>query len=621
MRKGNMKTIAISILCCFTFLHAQVTYNQEFQINTSTEYDQCFPSVTSLKDSGFVVCWYSYYGIESTDIFCQIFNNDGSKRGQEFIVNTYTKSWQEDPCVTGLNKSSFVVCWESYKQDESLTGVFGQIFKSNGVKFNDEFLVNTYTENSQLSPVITNLTNGGFAVCWVSMDQALRNSCEIYGQLFNYDGSKSGSEFQINTTVQGGQSAPSISSLIDGKFIICWISTDQDGSDTGIFGQLYYNVGRRQGNEFQINTYTDNNQMFPIVSGLSNGGFVVCWESWEQDGNGIGVFAQTFDMAGNKYGNEFQINTYTLDHQMQPYVSGLSNGKFIVTWVSSNQDGSDLGIYGQMFKNDGTRFGTEFQVNDYIYSRQTRPRISSFAEDRFIICWESRYQDGSNTGIYGKYYLIEPIIHYLNVFSILEPAHDATTNNISPTFKWHATNTLRINFPWELEYKIYLDDNNDFMHPQIISGIYDTTCVVDSLIPGTTYFWKVLAKNVEGDSLWSSETNAFFVSHDATSIEYPESSNPKDFRLFANYPNPFNPETTIKYALPADQSFYQVKVKIYDALGQLITTLIDEQQNPGLHTLVWKGQNAAGQAVPSGIYFCVVEAGAFKATQKMLLVR
>ena len=96
---------------------------------------------------------------------------------------------------------------------------------------------------------------------------------------------------------------------------------------------------------------------------------------------------------------------------------------------------------------------------------------------------------------------------------------------------------------------------------------------------------------------------------------------PKEFVCTQNYPNPFNPETTIKYNLPANQSVYPVKIKIYDALGRLITTLKNEPQNPGIHSVKWNGKNTAGQSMPSGIYFCVVEAGQFKATQKILLVR
>jgi flagellar hook assembly protein FlgD len=70
-----------------------------------------------------------------------------------------------------------------------------------------------------------------------------------------------------------------------------------------------------------------------------------------------------------------------------------------------------------------------------------------------------------------------------------------------------------------------------------------------------------------------------------------------------------------------DQSSYRVIIKIYDVLGQLVVTLKDEQQRPGLYQLTWDGHNSAGQTVPSSVYFCVLEAGNFKATQKMLLVK
>jgi len=91
---------------------------------------------------------------------------------------------------------------------------------------------------------------------------------------------------------------------------------------------------------------------------------------------------------------------------------------------------------------------------------------------------------------------------------------------------------------------------------------------------------------------------------------------PQQFKLYANYPNPFNPQTMIKYMLPAGQSVYQVKVKIYNALGQLIEILVDAKQTAGLYTVKWNAEN-----MPSGVYFCVVQAGQFKAVQKMLLVR
>jgi Ca-activated chloride channel family protein len=108
---------------------------------------------------------------------------------------------------------------------------------------------------------------------------------------------------------------------------------------------------------------------------------------------------------------------------------------------------------------------------------------------------------------------------------------------------------------------------------------------------------------------------------DPTAIEEEPKVVPGEFKLFANYPNPFNPETTIRYNLPPDQTSYRVVIKIYNVLGELIITLRDEHQQPGMYQLTWDGRNAAGQAVPSGVYFLTLEAGKFKASQKLLLVK
>ena len=85
-----------------------------------------------------------------------------------------------------------------------------------------------------------------------------------------------------------------------------------------------------------------------------------------------------------------------------------------------------------------------------------------------------------------------------------------------------------------------------------------------------------------------------------------------------NFPNPFNPETTLRYALPQSGS---VKLTIYDMLGQEIRALVNEVQAPGMYTVLWNGRNDHGFAVASGLYFYRIEVGNFIQTRKMTLVR
>ena len=101
--------------------------------------------------------------------------------------------------------------------------------------------------------------------------------------------------------------------------------------------------------EFRVNTTTANNQDLPSAAGVGDGGFVVTWTSFGQDGSGNGVYGQRFNATGARVGGEFRANKFTADDQEVSRVAGLGNGGFVVIWRSNLQDGSGTGIYGQRF--------------------------------------------------------------------------------------------------------------------------------------------------------------------------------------------------------------------------------------------------------------------------------
>jgi len=93
---------------------------------------------------------------------------------------------------------------------------------------------------------------------------------------------------------------------------------------------------------------------------------------------------------------------------------------------------------------------------------------------------------------------------------------------------------------------------------------------------------------------------------------------PDEVKLAQNYPNPFNPETTIKYQI-AEKS--PVTLRIYNFLGQEIATLVDEVKEAGFYELRWQGENASGQALPSGVYVYRLQAGDYMETRKLILLK
>ncbi len=104
----------------------------------------------------------------------------------------------------------------------------------------------------------------------------------------------------------------------------------------------------------------------------------------------------------------------------------------------------------------------------------------------------------------------------------------------------------------------------------------------------------------------------------AVSQEKPTASVPKDFALRPAYPNPFNPTTQIEWQLPVRT---EVKLQVYNLLGGHVKNLVNGVQPAGTHSAVWDGTDQRGLQVPSGVYLIRLEAGNFRATQKVLLLK
>lgn len=323
--------------------------------------------------------------------------------GTEFQVNSYTASDQRFPDVAPLNDGGFVVVWMSSGQDGSGDGVYMQRYDNNSIPYGVESQVNTYQTDGQYLPNIAPLNNGGFVITWISSGQDAELT-GIYGQLYASDNVAAGSEFRINTYQSNHQDFHSVTTLVSGGFVVTWQSLDQDGADYGIFGQRYGPSGVAVGSEFQVNTYTTSNQRNPSVTDLIDGGFVATWQSFGQDVNLDGIFGQRYDSSGIKVESEFQINTYTTGNQNSPSAAALNNGGFVVTWASNGQDGSNQGVFGQRYDSSTNTVGSEFQVNTYTVGSQYSPSIIGLNDGGFVVAWESSGQDGSSNGIFGQRY-------------------------------------------------------------------------------------------------------------------------------------------------------------------------------------------------------------------------
>ena len=513
----------------------------EFKVNSFTSGSQEQSKVASLENGGFVITWHSYNqdaGRYDYGVFAQMYNADGSTKGDEFQANTFTSSSQLIPTVAGLKDGGFVITWSSQYQDGSGYGVYAQRYDSNGdrvgvtssaptnqliqirnygaitkarasineygtdytngdtselIKFDlwiDATELNSFgvgaTEirgyqfdinwnaaevdalnfpiiagtnigfnaaNPLNSAITFNSTNGSVAMASSTaiVDTDISNDGPpsfvgtdvLIGTFYmnpnanietvnlsidnmmivtdtaninpaNYTttlevSSVDGSEFLVNTTTRSYQLYSEVASLANGGFVITWMSYYQDGSAYGIFAQRFDRSGVAIGPEFQVNTFTPVYQWYPRVASFSDGGFIITWTSIYQDGNSYGVYAQRYDANGNRVGGEFLVNTRTYSRQEYPDITVLPDNNFLITWHSYGQDGSGYGIHAQRYDASGTRVGEEFQVNDWYRNHQLRPAITALTDGAYVITWHGYGDIDSSYGVYAKlYYSTDP---------------------------------------------------------------------------------------------------------------------------------------------------------------------------------------------------------------------
>ena len=390
-----------------------VPVGTEILVNTATQGDQYYSQVATLANGGFVISWEDHSvgtggatGDRSQSaIKAQIFNDDGSKNGDEFLVNTATNSWQIEPKILALQNGGFVINWTDNSNgvggaagDSDGTAVKAQIFDSSGERIGNEILVNTTTTNRQdqylsdySSDNSISLPNGNFIIVWNDWSDTTR----VKAQLFNPTGNKIGSEIDVSTY---GEYNFDIAVLKDGKFVITSIdqsTTSIDGSDMAVGARIFNPDGSKYNDEILVNTATYSSQVNPEIAALQNGGFVITWEDNSQgvggatgDTSGTAIKAQVFNSDGSKFDNEILVNTTTENSQELTQIAALPNGGFVIAWHDWSNDHEVFKVKAQVFSPEGNKIGDEILVNTVTGNQQWGPRIIALPNSDFVIFWQ-----------------------------------------------------------------------------------------------------------------------------------------------------------------------------------------------------------------------------------------
>ncbi len=652
---------------------------QELLVNTFLPNSQISPQVDMNNNGDFIVVWESWYQDGSDrGIYAQYFNNDGSKRGNEFLVNTSTEFSQCKPTVSFFDDNKYIIVWESWDESEKGYNLFAKIYDENSNLIKDEFLVNSYTENYQWYSDVTTYPDNSFDIVWCSWEQD-GNDGGIYLRSFNKDYNPVGDEILVNSSTKYYQWLPKISKLNNNMKAVIWSSWNLDGSREGVYYKILDSLNGEITLETRLNNYTDSYQWQPDLIYLSRDELIGVWASW-------GQFDNDYDIIAKKVNPSYLYGT--IDSNTLIHSKGKSSSNFIVHVVDSSKlTGHNYEITFSDFENKYLSFSVndlntnELKVsniplnfgNDVKYLSNQFDGIVVEIIPNFDLTIDfdnSKFVNNSGSTIYfsiakssifpaiapvdlalvwgstdtlsgGNYVtVLDTALSPSNVKEILIPFEviDLSNGNKAEVLVFENNNTQ--NKQWDFGEDIFiltpekykLSDFNT--HVQINSSANSDEIILPNL-NDTIYI--VTKKPITTEDAYQFSTNFSDVILD---IENEKISN--DFELFQNYPNPFNPTTTIRYSIPSFvmlNSFQHlknseipkqalpagrqvrddninVKLIVYDILGREVTTLVNEIQKPGNYQVQFDAGNLS-----SGVYFYAIKYGNYYQAKKMMVIK
>jgi hypothetical protein len=388
----------------------------EYAIAGSLAGDQARPQLGLGVSGGYLVWQDNITDGDGLGISALRLDSSFSGSLSPFRVNSIGAGVQENPQVSLFNGGGAVFVWQGGHQ--GFQHIYARFLSAGNLWLGGDLQVNTYSNNAQISPVVTTLANSNVVVAWASFNQAAPTSMQdVYAQVLSPAGQKVGGEFQVNQFISYNQRDPAVAALSDGRFVLAWVSEQQRSldaaSDTAgasgtasvdVYARIFAANGTPVGAEFLVNT-SSNYCSSPHVAAASGGKFMVVWAERNRvaDTNGWDIWGATYSSAG--IGSAARcINSTRYGDQYLPSIS-WDGMDYLVAWTSLGQDGSREGIFGRFVHDDGSPDGGEFQVNTTSINQQMQPTVASDGQGRFLAAWTSFVGGSYGFDLYAQRYV------------------------------------------------------------------------------------------------------------------------------------------------------------------------------------------------------------------------
>lgn len=280
-------------------------------------------------------------------------------------------------------EGNLVYTWRSPNASIGGYDIYAQTFSSDGTPDGTDpiYVAHAAAEHDRAAqvPQVAMGADGTFVVAWAENEG---NSYGAYAKLFSPAGSSKEVQVYGGKGKWGSVGSPSPAVDDDGDFVVAF-HVSSNGMNTDIYAQRFNSAGRKLGKAIAVADSRDS-EAWPHAAMDANGNFVVAWRGYDDD---QGVFARRFSADGTALGDGFNVNTTTAGWQIPNDVAMSADGRFVITWRSDDQDG--IGVFAQLYNAAGDRVGGEFQVNDTWEGNQLKSHAGFGDDGGFVIAWQS----------------------------------------------------------------------------------------------------------------------------------------------------------------------------------------------------------------------------------------
>lgn len=282
-------------------------------------------------------------------------------------------------------------------------------------------------EHLKEHPTVAMDKEGNFVIAWSSSFYGSRNA-DIYAQRFSSDGNPIGLTFKVSDYLKyADHEHPAVARVDEGNFIITWCEAGD--SDREIYAQLFSCNAMPVGKNFKVdNDRTYSGQQYPDMAADDSGNFVIVWSDGRYSGKDI--FAQRYNRNGIPIDKNFKVNDddERASVQWYPAVSMDEKGNFLITWYD-NRNG-DYDIFAQRFLNDGSAFGTNFQVATNNDELQELPDIG-LRNNKVYDVWQDNHSGVSGYDVWANALLFNQLPKWIS--------SDMATACEDSSFEYHAS--------------------------------------------------------------------------------------------------------------------------------------------------------------------------------------